>query len=105
MNQRSLFWPLTLIATGVIWLLVSMNVIPAANLWALTYIWPYVLIAARAWINFAKLPACAGMDRLGADCDWRGGGSHLCTSIGLGRRTEHGLWSRLWWRHARLGED
>lgn len=44
MNQRSLFWPLTLIATGVIWLMVSMNVIPAANLWALTYIWPYVLI-------------------------------------------------------------
>ena len=42
--QRSLFWPLVLIATGVIWLLVSMNVIPAANLWALTYIWPYVLI-------------------------------------------------------------
>jgi hypothetical protein len=45
MNQRSLFWPLTLIATGVVWLLVSANVIPAANLWALTYIWPYVLIA------------------------------------------------------------
>ncbi|MCI0556679.1 MAG: DUF2807 domain-containing protein [Anaerolineae bacterium] len=44
MNQRSLFWPLTLIATGVVWLMVSMNVIPAANLWALTYIWPYVLI-------------------------------------------------------------
>ncbi len=44
MKQRSLFWPLALIATGVIWLLVSMNIIPAANLWALTYIWPYVLI-------------------------------------------------------------
>lgn len=44
MNQRSLFWPLALIATGVIWLLVSMNIIPAANLWALTYIWPFVLI-------------------------------------------------------------
>lgn len=44
MNQRSLFWPLTLIATGVIWLMVSMNIIPAENLWALTYIWPYVLI-------------------------------------------------------------
>jgi len=43
-HQRSLFWPLTLIATGVIWILVSMNVIPAANLFALTQIWPYVLI-------------------------------------------------------------
>ena len=44
MNQRSLFWPLTLIATGVIWLMVSMDIIHASNLWALTYIWPYVLI-------------------------------------------------------------
>ena len=44
MKQRSLFWPLALITTGVIWLLVSMNIIPAANLWALTYIWPFVLI-------------------------------------------------------------
>ena len=44
MNQRSLFWPLILIATGVVWLMVSMNIIPASNLWALTYIWPYVLI-------------------------------------------------------------
>ena len=44
MNQRSLFWPLTLIATGIIWLMVSMNIIPASNLWALTYVWPYVLI-------------------------------------------------------------
>lgn len=44
MNQRSLFWPLTLIATGVIWLMISMNIIPASNLWALTYIWPFVLI-------------------------------------------------------------
>ncbi|HLA06319.1 MAG TPA: head GIN domain-containing protein [Anaerolineales bacterium] len=45
MKHRSFFWPLALIATGVIWLLVSMNVIPEANLWALTYIWPYLLIA------------------------------------------------------------
>ena len=44
MSQRSLFWPLALIATGVLWLMVSMNIIPVANLWALTYIWPYVLI-------------------------------------------------------------
>jgi hypothetical protein len=44
MKDRSFFWPLTLIAAGVIWLLISMQVIPAANLWALTRIWPYVLI-------------------------------------------------------------
>jgi hypothetical protein len=45
MKHNSVFGPLILIATGVIWLLVSMNVIPAANLWALTHIWPFVLIA------------------------------------------------------------
>ncbi len=58
MKQRSLFWPLALIATGVIWLLVSMNIIPAANLWALTYIWPFVLIAVGVGLIFQSyLPA------------------------------------------------
>lgn len=46
MNEhRSLFWPLTLIAAGVLWLMISMGQVPADNLWALTHIWPYVLIA------------------------------------------------------------
>ena len=58
MKQRSLFWPLTLIAIGVTWLLVSMNIIPTANLWALTYIWPYVLIALGAGLILRSyLPA------------------------------------------------
>lgn len=58
MKPRSLFWPLTLITTGVIWLLVSMNIIPTANLWALTYVWPYVLIAVGAGLILrSKLPA------------------------------------------------
>jgi hypothetical protein len=58
MKQRSLFWPLILIATGVTWLLVSMNLIPMANLWALTYIWPYVLIALGAGLILRSyLPA------------------------------------------------
>lgn len=43
--RRSFFGPLLLIAIGVIWLLVNMNIIPMANLWALTRIWPFVLIA------------------------------------------------------------
>ena len=34
------------IAAGGIWLLVQSGNMPTANLWALTYIWPYVLIAA-----------------------------------------------------------
>ncbi len=49
-RKRSLFWPLFLIAAGVIWLLVKSGTIPSANLWALAYIWPFVLIAAGAAI-------------------------------------------------------
>ena len=45
-RKRSLFWPLFLIAAGVVWLLVKAGTIPSANLWALAYIWPFVLIAA-----------------------------------------------------------
>lgn len=44
----SLFWPLTLIAVGVLWLLVSANVVPTTNLWALTHLWPLALIAFGA---------------------------------------------------------
>ena len=45
-HRRSLFGPLLLIAAGVVWLLVKSGTIPAANLWALTHIWPFLLIAA-----------------------------------------------------------
>ena len=45
-QTRSLFGPLLLIAAGVIWLLVKSGTIPSANLWALTHIWPFLLIAA-----------------------------------------------------------
>jgi hypothetical protein len=45
MKYRSIFGPLVLIASGVVWLLITMNVIPSSNLWALTHIWPFVLIA------------------------------------------------------------
>ena len=47
-RPRSLFGPLLLIAIGAIWLLTSSGNIPASNLWALTHIWPYLLIAAGA---------------------------------------------------------
>ena len=43
---RSIFWPLLLISAGVIWLLVKAGNLSAGNLWALTHIWPYLLIAA-----------------------------------------------------------
>jgi hypothetical protein len=45
-QNRSLFGPLLLIAAGVVWLLVKSGTVPAANLWALTHIWPFLLIAA-----------------------------------------------------------
>jgi len=44
--KRSIFGPLLLIAIGAIWLLTKSGYIPTANLWALTHIWPYVLITA-----------------------------------------------------------
>jgi len=60
MKQRSLFGPLLLIATGIVWLLVSMNVIPTENLWALTHIWPYVLIALGVGLLLSAWWAAAG---------------------------------------------
>ena len=49
-QKRSLFGPLALIAAGVIWLLVRGGTIPSANLWALTHVWPFLLIAAGVGI-------------------------------------------------------
>jgi hypothetical protein len=45
MKERSIFWPLVMIAVGVLWLLNSMGVIPSANFWALTHLFPFLLIA------------------------------------------------------------
>jgi hypothetical protein len=44
-EPRSLFFPLAILAAGVIWLLVSLQVIPAANVWALTHLLPFFLMA------------------------------------------------------------
>src|SRR5512145_281435 len=49
-QKRSLFGPLLLISAGVIWLLVKSGNIPSENLWALTHIWPFLLIAAGVGI-------------------------------------------------------
>ena len=49
-HRRSIFGPLLLIATGVIWLLIKSGSIPAGNLWALTHAWPFLLIAAGVGI-------------------------------------------------------
>jgi hypothetical protein len=45
-HKRSLFGPLLLIAAGVLWLLIKAGTVPSSNLWALTHVWPFVLIAA-----------------------------------------------------------
>ncbi len=45
-RKLHLFWPLALIAAGAIWILIELGTIPAANLWALTYVWPALLIGA-----------------------------------------------------------
>lgn len=49
-QKKSLFWPLLLIAAGVLWLLVKAGTVPSSNLWALTHIWPFLLIAAGVGI-------------------------------------------------------
>jgi hypothetical protein len=61
MKEHSIFWPLVLIATGVIWLLVGMDVIPAANLWALTHLLPFVLISAGLGLILRSFWRYAGM--------------------------------------------
>ena len=61
MKERSIFWPLVMIAAGILWLLIGLNVIPRANLWALTHTLPYLLIALgfglilRAYWRFAGM--------------------------------------------------
>ncbi len=61
MKDRSFFFPLALIAAGVIWLMVSMGRLPADNLWALARFWPFLLIAAglgimaRTWLPWLRI--------------------------------------------------
>ena len=45
-NKRSIGFPLLLITVGVLWLLSNAGIISSGNLWALTHVWPYLLIMA-----------------------------------------------------------
>ena len=45
-QKSSIFWPLALIAAGVVWILIRVGTIPVSSLWALTYLWPFLLIGA-----------------------------------------------------------
>lgn len=49
-QKRSIFGPLLLIAAGVVWLLIKSGTVPSSNLWALTHIWPFLLIGAGVGI-------------------------------------------------------
>lgn len=61
MKDRSIFWPLVMIAAGVLWILIGIGTIPRDNLWALTHTFPYLLILLgfglilRAYWRFAGM--------------------------------------------------
>jgi hypothetical protein len=61
MRPRSIFWPLVLIATGMLWFLIDFGTVPSANLWALTYLLPYLLIALGVGLILRSRWAYAGM--------------------------------------------
>lgn len=60
MKGRSIFGPLVLIAAGLVWLLVSVNVIPPANLWALAQLLPYLLMVLGAGLLLRTVWPSAG---------------------------------------------
>lgn len=45
MRSRSIFWPLVMVAAGIILLGINLGSLPSSNLWALYYVVPFVLIA------------------------------------------------------------
>lgn len=45
-REYSVFWPIILIAVGVIWLLSNFNILPAMNFGLLVHLWPLLLIVA-----------------------------------------------------------
>lgn len=61
MRERSYFWPFVFIATGFLWLMVNMGRLPEANLWALTQVWPYLLMALGVGLIFRSFWRPAGM--------------------------------------------
>lgn len=59
-RRLHLFWPLTFIGAGVLWILIQSGRVAVSNLWALTYVWPVILIGAglglllRPYWQYAK---------------------------------------------------
>jgi hypothetical protein len=61
MKNRSIFWPLVMIAAGGLWLLIGLGTIPRANLWALTHTLPYLLIVLGLGLILRAYWRLAGM--------------------------------------------
>ncbi len=66
-GYRSLFWPIVLIAVGVIWILGNVGVISAANLIVLFRLWQLLLIVVGLDLLFGRQsPVLGGLIALGA---------------------------------------
>ena len=61
MRERSIFWPLAMIAAGVLWIMIGIGSIPRANLWALAHTLPYLLILLGAGLILRAYWRFAGM--------------------------------------------
>jgi hypothetical protein len=60
-KNRSIFWPLALVAAGGLWLLVNVGIVANQNLWALLHVLPYVLIALGIGVLLRARWPVAGM--------------------------------------------
>ena len=66
-GYRSLFWPIVLIAIGVIWLLGNIGLISAANLVVVFKLWPLLLIIVGLDLLFGRQsPALGALIGIGA---------------------------------------
>jgi hypothetical protein len=61
MKNRTFFWPFVMIATGFVWLLINLGTISSDNLWALTQVWPYLLMILGVGLIVRSFWRSAGM--------------------------------------------
>ena len=61
MKDRSFFWPFVMIATGFLWLLIDFGKMPSENLWALSQVWPYLLMLLGVGLIIRSIWRPAGM--------------------------------------------
>ncbi len=58
--RHSLFWPVVLVAAGIVWLLVNVGIMDTANLNVLFKIWPVLLIVIGVDVLFGRRSAVIG---------------------------------------------